>query len=167
MLSAHFIALAFSACFALSSPAGPPQLAPELFTPLIAQKILATAKSFPSPAKYPQYTDRIEGKWKYFDPDGWTTGFFPATLYAMHERTKLCSGSGSGGNAAEWLELVRTWATPEIYLEKNNKHLHHDVGFVSFPFMAELSVYASRSVCSSGTRRLTRATTEIPTTKPL
>ena len=120
---------------AISSAVTPPA---ELFSPLVAQKVLATAQSFPNPAAYPQYTDRVEGVWQWFDPDTWTTGFFPSTLYAMHRRTQLCRDTDVG-DGAQWLELGRTWATPEIPLEHNN-HLEHDVGFVSFPFQDELVV---------------------------
>ena len=92
-----------------------------------------------SPMQYPQYTDRVEGDWIWFKPDEWTTGFFPATLYAMHQRAQLCPTANSG-NAEQWLELGRAWSTAEIPLEQTNT-LGHDVGFVSYPFMLELQVY--------------------------
>ena len=56
----------------------------ELFSPLVPQKILATAQTVQSPSKYPQYTDRVKGVWEYFVPDTWTSGFFPSTLYALN-----------------------------------------------------------------------------------
>ncbi|KAH9915798.1 glycoside hydrolase family 88 protein [Epithele typhae] len=124
-----------------AAAAASPFVAPpaELFSPLIAKKVLATAEAFPSPAMYPQYTDRAEGKWIWFGPDLWTTGFFPATLYAMHARTKLCHHS-SVGDGDQWLALGRSWATPEIPLIHNNMYIEHDVGFVSQPFRDELKV---------------------------
>jgi hypothetical protein len=64
----------------ISAAASPPA---ELFSPLISSKVLAIAKAEPSPAQYPQYTDTSAGIWKFFIPDTWTSGFFPATMYAM------------------------------------------------------------------------------------
>lgn len=109
----------------------------ELFSPLVAQKVLKTAQAFPNPAQYPQFTDRTVGNWLLFSPDTWTSGFFPSTLYALYERTKLCS-SGAG-DGAQWLDLARTWATGEIPLEIKTG-VGHDVGFLSYPFMDELTV---------------------------
>ena len=140
MLAPSLVSAALSARLVLSAATGFVAPPPELFSPLVAQKVLATAQAFPSPAQYPQYTDRVQGKWIWFQPDGWTTGFFPSTLYAMYERTKLCTQSDVG-DADQWLQLGRTWATPEIPLEAVNHNLQHDVGFVSFPFMDELLVY--------------------------
>ncbi len=109
----------------------------ELFSPLVAQKVLKTAQAFPNPAQYPQFTDRTVGNWLLFRPDTWTSGFFPSTLYALYERTKLCS-SGAG-DGAQWLDLARTWATGEIPLEIKTG-VGHYVGFLSYPFMDELTV---------------------------
>ncbi|EIW60767.1 d-4,5 unsaturated-glucuronyl hydrolase-like protein [Trametes versicolor FP-101664 SS1] len=109
----------------------------ELFSPLVSQKVLKTALSLTSPPQYPQYTDRTEGDWIWFSPDQWTAGFFPSTLYAMHERTKLCGSSA--GSASQWLTLGRAWSTGEIPLETHTG-VGHDVGFLSYPFMDELKV---------------------------
>lgn len=111
----------------------------ELFSPLVSSKILTIAQNPPNPIEYPEYTDRIVGNWTWFNPDLWTTGFFPATLYAMHTRAELCP---SVGNKDEWLTLGRSWSTPEIPLELHNS-VEHDVGFLSYPFMDELKVSVS------------------------
>ena len=84
----------------------------ELFSPLVAQKILATAQTVQSPVKYPQYTDRVKGVWDYFNPDTWTSGFFPSTLYALHERASLCPAPEL--NATDWLLLGQTWSAAEV-----------------------------------------------------
>ncbi|CAL1703456.1 unnamed protein product [Somion occarium] len=110
----------------------------EAFSPLIAQKILATAQSTQSPSKYPQYTDRGVGAWQFFSPDTWTTGFFPSTLYALSTRAKLCKGDRSL-DGTDWLGLARRWSAAEIPLETKTG-VGHDVGFLSFPFMDELDV---------------------------
>ncbi|KAI0806900.1 d-4,5 unsaturated-glucuronyl hydrolase-like protein [Fomes fomentarius] len=123
MRACSFVALALSVSQALAAATNLVDL-PELFSPLVKEK-------------YPQLTDRVEGKWVWFPADYWTTGFFPATLYALYERTKLCRSDV--GNAAQWLDLGRTWATGEIPLEVHNGQ-GHDVGFLSFPFMDELAV---------------------------
>lgn len=128
-------------CLALSGVAvaatsfsTPPE---ELYSPLVVEKVQITALSPPNPMQYPQYTDRTEGKWQYFSPDTWTTGFFPATLYALNKRAELCNWGAD--NASEWLELGRQWSTAEVPLETSNT-LGHDVGFVSYPFIDELTV---------------------------
>ena len=138
MLALSFVAIALSASQALAAATGflaPPK---ELFSPLVKEKVLKTALQFPNPPKYPHLTDRVEGKWQWNPVDWWTTGFFPATLYAMHERTKLCRTSDVG-DAAQWLELGQTWATGSIPLEVRNS-VGHDVGFLSYPFLDELKM---------------------------
>lgn len=111
------------------------KLPSELFSPLISEKVFAIASKESNPPAYPQYTDRVEGTWKFFDPNNtWTTGFFPAALYALNERKTLCP---SLKDNTDWLSLGRQWSTGIIPYETNNG-LEHDVGFVSFPFQDEL-----------------------------
>ncbi|KAF7796235.1 hypothetical protein EIP86_007409 [Pleurotus ostreatoroseus] len=114
----------------------------ELFSPLIAQKILATAKTQHNPSQYPQWTDRTAGVWQYFNPDTWTSGFFPATLYALSARAALCpnSSAAQGLNGTDWLALAQMWSAAEVPLETNTT-VGHDVGFLSFPFVDELAVH--------------------------
>ncbi|KAH8100222.1 d-4,5 unsaturated-glucuronyl hydrolase-like protein [Cristinia sonorae] len=114
----------------------PVSLPQEAFSPLIPQKILATANTLRSPAQYPQFTDRVSGTWQWFSPDTWTTGFFPTTLYALHTRSQLCPGSVGD---TDWLALARRWSAAEIPLETKTG-VGHDVGFLSFPFSEELLV---------------------------
>ncbi|KAJ3564120.1 hypothetical protein NP233_g8509 [Leucocoprinus birnbaumii] len=112
----------------------------ELFSPLIPQKVLATFKALPNPVQYPQYTDQNAGKWQYFAPDTWTSGFFPATGYALNTRKQLCGATQSNQlGIADWVALGRSASTGEIPLETSN-HQGHDVGFLSFPFIQELLV---------------------------
>lgn len=61
--------------------------------------------------------------------------------YAMHERVGLCHNLSTNdtGNAATWLELGRMWATGEVPSETNTT-VGHDVGFLSYPFVDELTV---------------------------
>lgn len=106
----------------------------ELFSSIIAQKVSQVASNFSSPALYPEYTDD-SGKWMYFQADTWTTGFFPAMLYALNTRASLCSEGGL--NETDWLGEARRWSTPEVALETNNTQ-GHDVGFLSYPFQAEI-----------------------------
>lgn len=122
LLLSSFIALVIAA-------ATPP---PELYSPLITSKIRTVAQSESNPATYPQYTDSTVGKWQYFQPDIWTSSFFPAMLYALNTRAKLC-GTGDGDT---WVELGRQWSTGVIPLETQN-HVGHDVGFLSIPFVEE------------------------------
>lgn len=121
----------------LATAATPPKT---LFSPLIPHKILATARAVRP--QYPQYTDTTTGTWKWFSPDTWTSGFFPATLYAMNTREHLCGASasaGAGGGKANWADLGRAWSTNLIPLETKTG-VGHDVGFLSFPFVEELAV---------------------------
>jgi len=118
----------------LSTPLWPS----ELYSPLIPQKLLATANTQRNPPQYPQYTDRVVGEWQWFSPDTWTSGFLPATLYELHTRTQLCTGQGSG-EGTDWIGLGRVWSAAEIPLETKNS-VGHDVGFLSFPFVQELLV---------------------------
>ncbi|KAJ7460940.1 glucuronyl hydrolase [Mycena galericulata] len=116
------------------------QRIPQLFSNLIPQKVLATAKSLPAVIQYPQYTDTSVGDWLYFSPDTWTSGFFPATLYALNTRKKLCGATASNGlSAADWLDLGRAASNGLIPLELQNT-VGHDVGFLSFPFVEELAI---------------------------
>ncbi len=118
--------------------AGSLSLPSELYSSSIQSKILAIAEKEPSPPLFPQYTDRTQGAWQYFNPNTtWTTGFFPATLYAMHTRQTLCP---SENDQTDWVSLGRSWSTGIIPFETHNG-LQHDVGFVSFPFQEELQVF--------------------------
>jgi hypothetical protein len=109
----------------------------ELFSSLIPQKVLATFKALPDPIQYPQYTT-TDGTWEYFSPDTWTSGFFPATGYALNTRKKLCGASNANGlGAADWIALSRAANSGLIPLEKKTG-VGHDVGFLSFPFVEEL-----------------------------
>lgn len=120
----------------------PVHLPSEVFSPLIPQKVLATANTVRSPAQYPQYTDRVAGVWQWFSPDTWTTGFFPSTLYALHKRSQICRTDSGKVKEADWLGLGRMWSVAEVPLETHTG-VGHDVGFLSYPFMDELDVYVS------------------------
>ena len=108
---------------------------PELYSPLITPKVRAIAEAEPNTANYPQYTDTIQGAWKYFTPTTWTSGFFPSLLYLLDTRSKLCSSHGQ----PNWLALGRDWSIGLVSLA-DDKELDHDVGFLSYPFQQELLV---------------------------
>lgn len=121
----------------------------ELYSPLIQQKVFAIASNEPTTAIYPEYTDPTLGIWQYFGANNtWTTGFFPATLYALNTRANLCPNK-SDTSPIDWLALGRQWSTGIIPFETNNG-LEHDVGFVSFPFQDELQVLVSSIPCLFG-----------------
>ncbi|KAI9452982.1 d-4,5 unsaturated-glucuronyl hydrolase-like protein [Lactarius psammicola] len=116
------------------------QLPPQLFSPLIAQKLLSSAQRTPGvPTSYPQYTTRDTGMWLYFGADTWTSGFLPATFYALAERATICPRTLNGTSTAQWLDIGRSSATGEIPLEAHTG-VGHDVGFLSFPFVDELTI---------------------------
>ncbi|KAJ3795891.1 glycoside hydrolase family 88 protein [Lentinula aff. detonsa] len=122
-----------------------PTVPDQLFSSLIPQKIANTSNSLPSPIQYPQYTTTWNvsnpGTWLDFIPDTWTSGFFPASLYALNTRKNLCGVTDANAlGVADWVELGRSASTGLIPLETNNTNLQHDVGFVSFPFAEELLI---------------------------
>lgn len=121
----------------------------ELWSPLVSQKFYATAVNV-SATQYPQYTDRTYGLWIDFDVDIWTSGFLPAALYAMHTREALCPGLASDP-PVDWLALGRAWSGGLSALEVHNT-VGHDVGFISFPLLEELKMWAQGTSCcdSSG-----------------
>lgn len=145
MVALSLVVLALSVGSVSSAATGFASPPAELFSPLVAQKVLKTALSLTNPTQYPQYTDRTDGNWIWFSPDQWTAGFFPSTLYAMHERTKLCGPRA--GSELQWLTLGRAWSTGEIPLETHTG-VGHDVGFLSYPFMDELTVFVWVTNCT-------------------
>ncbi|KAG8885868.1 hypothetical protein FRB97_009030 [Tulasnella sp. 331] len=124
------VVLACSLAFAAAAPSIPP----ELYSPLITQKLLAVAQNFSNPSQYPEYTtpppygDQI-GRWVWFPTDTWTNGFFPAAMMLLAERAQSCSGGQliSASDAATALGQGRTWSAPLVTLETGSK-LGHDVG---------------------------------------
>jgi len=130
-----------SAVLFLTSAFGYPLLPPELFSPLIAQKLLATSRLAQGvPGSYPQYTTRDTGEWIFLRADTWTSGFLPATFYALAERAALCPRSMPWTTRQLWLDIARSSTTSEIPLELHTS-VGHDVGFLSFPFVDELNAY--------------------------
>ncbi|KAF8520149.1 glycoside hydrolase family 88 protein [Hysterangium stoloniferum] len=111
-----------------------PPLRPELQSSLIATKVQAIAESTPIATLFPQYTDRTKGVWRYFEIPTWTSGFFGGLLYLLDTRSKLCHSK-----EVDWLALGRNWSVGLVPLEDNTT-LNHDVGFLSYPFQAELLV---------------------------
>ncbi|KAJ7581499.1 glucuronyl hydrolase [Mycena floridula] len=119
----------------------------ELFSSTIPTKVLAAANSLPDPIQYPQYTSK-SGGWLFFAPDTWTSGFFPATLYALNTRKSLCGATTENGlGIADWKTLARSTSAGLIPLETDpgeRKNIQHDVGFISFPFAEELEINSKK-----------------------
>jgi hypothetical protein len=82
---------------------------------------------------------RDTGEWLFFGADTWTSGFLPATFYALARRAALCPRSMNGTTREQWLDIARSSATGEVPLELHTS-VGHDVGFLSFPFVDELTV---------------------------
>lgn len=117
-----------------------PALPAQLFSPLIPLKVSNTFALLPSPIQYPQYTDTTAGKWILFDPNLWTSGFFPVTGYALNTRLALCGATPANGlGMADWLDLGRSASNGLLDLNASSG-IGHDVGFISFPFVEELLV---------------------------
>ncbi|KAH8832001.1 glucuronyl hydrolase [Flagelloscypha sp. PMI_526] len=122
---------------------------PELYSPLVPQKILAAYQKTPDPIQYPQYT-YTNGTWELFPADVWTSGFFPATMYALEERKGLCGATKSNGlGIANWANLGRALTSGLMALEVQNT-VGHDVGFLSFPFAYELQINPHNQTAKDG-----------------
>ncbi|KAI0061992.1 d-4,5 unsaturated-glucuronyl hydrolase-like protein [Artomyces pyxidatus] len=125
---------------AFAIPAPHPKPPQELFSPLIYSKLLATANLVPgTPTQYPQFTTHDTGDWTFLPADSFSSGFLPATFYALHERAALCHATASRIGPSEWLELGRASATGLIPLETHTT-VGHAVGFLSIPFVDELAI---------------------------
>lgn len=112
----------------------------EVFSSLIAQKSLAAFHALPSSIEYPQYTDTTAGDWIYFVPNTWTSAFLPSSLYLLNTRAELCGTTASNGlGTADWLDLARSASTALLSLNAS-AGIGHDVGFISYAFVAELAV---------------------------
>ncbi|KAF8638888.1 hypothetical protein AX17_001941 [Amanita inopinata Kibby_2008] len=94
------------------------------------------------------------GKWLYFSPNTWTSGFLPATGYALRRRQQLC-GSSNDLHIADWLYLGRAASSGLVPLEANNT-VGHDVGFLSFPFVEELFVNSSNETAKAAINAFAR-----------
>lgn len=121
----------------------------QLFSSSIPIKVAATFGALPNPVQYPQYTDSTAGDWQYFVPNTWTSGFFPATGYALDTRQRLCGATPANAlGTANWLTLARSASNGLLNLNASDG-IGHDVGFISFPFVEELLVCV-RSVQGCG-----------------
>jgi hypothetical protein len=130
----HLLVLFVSAVHAAQPP-------PELYSEVVTRKLLDTANQFPAmavgkKALFPQFTDKDLGQWIWIDRDSWSSGFLPATLYEMNTRKLLCD-TGEGNNS--WVGLAQQWSTPLLSLVGGSRSIGHDVGFLSYPFVAELA----------------------------
>lgn len=112
-----------------------PPIPPELYSPLILQKLQTVAQNYSNPASYPQYTavapyvDDDEGQWQWFPTDFWTNGFFPASMTLLSERAQSCPSGAliSTSDASNILSQARMWSAPLTSLETNTD-VGHDVG---------------------------------------
>lgn len=106
-----------------------------LYSHTIATKLNTTTANYAG--TYPQVTDHSNpAKWQLLGSDEWTTGFFPATMYELDRRQKLCPAYSDGVN---WLTRGRKWSDGLVPLSNGNSQ-GHDQGFLSFPFVAELAM---------------------------
>lgn len=121
-----------------------PEIPPELYSPLISQKLLSVSQSLTNPPTYPQWTQLppygVEvGQWQYFPLDTWTSGFLPASLLLLAERSQACPGGQlvATSDAATSVSDAHTWSAPLIGLETQNS-FGHDVGCGTVPRTAPL-----------------------------
>ncbi|KAG6918043.1 hypothetical protein DXG01_016898 [Tephrocybe rancida] len=137
----HFTIIISSLFLFVTSSTG--LITPEqLVSPLIPQKILFTFHKFSAhPLRYPQYTDK-NGTWQYFSPNSWSSGFFPATLYALEERLNLCPPTPDNAlGISDWLARGRS-ATANLVPPEPEGSPDHDRAFL-VSFLEELTVNPS------------------------
>ncbi|GAA5857512.1 hypothetical protein JCM8547_009311 [Rhodosporidiobolus lusitaniae] len=135
-----------TALLALSTslaPAATPSA--ELYAPSVADKVLSLANSSTAPpTAWPEYTDAQTGEWVIKDESDWTSGFFPSSLYLLHERFSVLCPQDSPGT--DFLSLARLWSSP-LYFPSSPilSSWTHDVGFNSVPMMDELRLNPENS----------------------
>jgi len=81
----------------------PPIYSNLIKSPLIYSKYASSTSTYRINT-YPHVTS-ASGSWSWMGNDWWTSGFFPATLYLLHERSQICPGS----TTVNWLERARKW----------------------------------------------------------
>jgi hypothetical protein len=113
----------------------------DLYSHSISTKLNTTTDPTKYTDVYPQVTtttttDSDPAKWQYLSADQWTTGFFPATMYEMNRRQRICPVYSDG---IDWLMRARKWSDGLVPLTNGNSQ-GHDQGFLSFPFIAELAL---------------------------
>ncbi|KNZ75506.1 Unsaturated glucuronyl hydrolase [Termitomyces sp. J132] len=132
-----------------------PSIPTQLYSSLVPTKVLATYNSLPKPIQYPQYTTTT-GTWLYFPPDTWTSGFFPATLYALNSRKAVCPPTAANAlGLADWVTLGRSASTGLVPLEAGNNQ-GHDQGFLSFPFAEELEINPSNTTAQNAIKAFSK-----------
>ncbi|KAH8425146.1 uncharacterized protein LDX57_002895 [Aspergillus melleus] len=128
---------------------------PELFSQNIVAKIISTAsRAFEDPHVFDIDTGKIlgfpetvpqdgptAGQYEFREPDFWTCGFFPGSLFAMLERSikhpqlmslqpsALCPGVDKVRSKLRFLSKV--WATPLHDMAFRTDT--HDIGFIVMP----------------------------------
>jgi hypothetical protein len=117
---ASFLLVSYLAA-AFTSAADVPTVA---FSSVIPEKVLATAKQLSSHAgSYPHITNyNNPTQWVWAGADWWTSGFFPATLYALNERASLCKSS-EGLDIANWLVEGQSASNALIPLTNGNSQV--------------------------------------------
>lgn len=86
------------------------------------------------PKRYPEYTPSPQGQYIYTSYDFWTSGFFPGSLYLLHERQRRWPSSKGLpyinplklGHACEW------W-TANLHSQAPRTDTH-DLGFMIMPW---------------------------------
>ncbi|KAJ4257992.1 hypothetical protein NW762_008129 [Fusarium torreyae] len=81
-----------------------------------------------------------QGQWEFREPEFWTCGFFPGTLYALLERSIRCPGSLRTDNTVlqsvtavrdHLLPLCKSWSEPLHAMASRTDT--HDIGFIIMP----------------------------------
>lgn len=98
---------------------------------------IVTREQKEPPKHYPEYTASPSGRYIYTSHDFWTSGFFPGSLYLLHERQKRWPGSVHTPNIHPLkLRHACEWWTANLHSQAPRTDTH-DLGFMIMPW-AEL-----------------------------
>lgn len=126
---------------------------PLITSPLIFDKYAKSSAHYQSNV-FPHLT-APSGAWEMETADWWTSGFYPGTLYLLHERKTFCTSSsaavGRNGADVDWLTRARQWSNGLGPLQKKNT-VGHDTGFLAYPYVSELEINPSNQTALEGVR---------------
>ncbi|KIM30246.1 glycoside hydrolase family 88 protein, partial [Serendipita vermifera MAFF 305830] len=126
-------------------PQHTPAVSARINSPLIYSKYDESSTNYRINS-YPHLTS-ASGSWSWVGNDWWTSGFFPGTLYLLHERSQKCPGRTS----VNWLARARKWSEGLVPLESSNT-VGHDTGFLAYPFLSELKVNPNNATAKAGVK---------------
>jgi hypothetical protein len=139
LLALAIVALSLGDFISVNGYPGSVQPAGEIFSPLIQQKVLATAQNSSAilTGSFPWFTTRNNGTWRWFPTDEWVSGFLPSTIYELNRRAAKCPSGNFGTTSFQ--TLGNQWASDLLPL-LNHTTVGVDIGFISLPFQYQIAL---------------------------